>query len=163
MHILKELSGGKPVLFADVITFDDEKNALVCQNCGGAATWFADANVQEPEQTKAVDVVPNVQGRAGGPAFNYYGAPVGTITWARLARRGGRYFMHIVKGELTEVSEMFRYFLMKWPTVAVKINENVRSFMERYSSQHVQIVAADVADELVEFCRIAEIPFEISD
>ena len=71
--------------------------------------------------------------------------------------------MHIVKGELVEVSDMFRHFLMKWPTVAVKINENVRSFMETYPSQHVEIVAADVADELVEFCRIAGIPYDMTD
>ena len=162
MHILKHLSGGRPVLFADVITFDDEQNALICQNCGGAATWFADPNTEGPEKLKAVNIVPNVQGQAGGPALSYYGAPVGKITWARLARPGGSYFMHIVKGELVEVGETFRYFLMKWPTVAVKIEKNVRTFMEGYSSQHVQIVATDVADELVEFCRIAGIPFELT-
>jgi len=163
MHLLKYLSGGKPVLFADVITFDDERNALICQNCGGAATWFADANAEADAKLKSVDIVPNVQGQAGGPALNYYGAPVGTITWARLARRAGSYCMHIVKGELVEVSDMYRHFLMKWPTVAVKMNANVRTFMERYPSQHVELVAADVADELVEFCRIAGIPFDMTD
>jgi len=163
MHLLKHLSGGKPVLFADVITFDDEQNAIVCQNCGGAATWFADANTEGLAKLKAVDIVPNVQGQAGGPAFNYYGAPAGQITWARLVRPGGSYFMHIIKGEIVEISDAARYFLMKWPTVAVKINENVRTFMERYPSQHVQIVAADVADELAEFCHITNIPFEITE
>jgi len=162
MHILKHLSGGKPVLFADVITFDDEQNALICQNCGGAPTWFADANAEGAAKLKSVDVVPNVQGQAGGPALNYYGAPVSTITWARLARRSGSYFMQIVKGELVEVSEMFRHFLMKWPTVAVRIDEDVRTFMETCPSQHIQLVAADVADELEEFCRIAGIPFELT-
>lgn len=161
MHILKHLSGGKPVLFADAVTFDDERNAIICQNCGGATTWFADANSEAPDKLKTVDIVPNVQGQAGGPAFNYYGTPVGDITWARLAQTGETYIMHIVKGEFIEVGEAFRHFLMKWPTVAVKTKEDTRTLMETYPSQHVHIVAADVVEELAEFCRIAGFSFEI--
>jgi L-fucose isomerase len=161
MHILKHLSGGKPALFADAVTFDDEQNAVICQNCGGAATWFADLNTEDSDKLKKVDIVPNVQGQAGGPAFNYYGAAAGDMTWARLAQTEENYIMHIVKGELIDVGDAFRQFLMKWPTVAVKTKKDTRALMEEYPSQHVHIVAADVVEELKAFCRIAGFSFEI--
>jgi L-fucose isomerase-like protein len=161
MHILKHLSGGKPVLFADAVTFDDEHNAIICQNCGGAATCFADLNTEAPDQLKKVDIVPNVQGQAGGPAFNYYGTPAGDITWARLAQTEQTCVMHIVKGEFIEVGDTFRQLLMKWPTVAVKTKKDPQALMEEYPSQHLHIVAADVVEELTEFCRIAGISSEI--
>jgi L-fucose isomerase len=153
MQILKMLSGGKPIFFGDLMLYDRATRTIAIMNCGGASTWFATASMNPTENLKEVQLVPHVQGKAGGAAVFYIASKVGEpVTWARLARRAGEYSMFIIKGKLVR-SKNFEG-TMKWPTLIVEIEKDPVELLKTYPSQHVQAAIGDYSRELKELCKI---------
>jgi L-fucose isomerase-like protein len=153
MQILKMLSGGKPIFFGDLMLYDRATRTIAIMNCGGASTWFATASMNPTENLKEVQLVPHVQGKAGGAAVFYTASKVGEpVTWARLARQAGDYTMFIIKGKLVR-SKNFEG-TMKWPTLIVEIEKDPVELLKTYPSQHVQAAIGDYSRELKELCKI---------
>jgi L-fucose isomerase len=153
MQILKMLSGGKPVFFGDLMLFDRNTKTIAVMNCGGASTWFATASMNPADNLKEVQLLPHVQGKAGGAAVFYVATKAGEpITWARLVRQNAEYKMFIVKGKVVR-SKSFEG-TMKWPTLTVEIGKDPVELLKAYPSQHVQAVIGDYAKELGELCGI---------
>ena len=64
MEILKEVSGGQPVLFMDVSYIDDERGVFYFPNCGAFCTWYAGRSDTPEENLKHVELRP--ANRPGG-------------------------------------------------------------------------------------------------
>jgi len=158
MQILKLVSGGKPTLFVDAtISPPGESNLIACQNCGGAPTCFASSGNPSDSLGK-IRIVPNIQGKAGGPAFAYYAEPRECVTWARLSRSKGEYRMHIIKASMVPIDDQVKGMLPRWPTILLSVEtSDVFQFLKSYTSQHIHLVTGDYVDELVEFCKLLEI------
>lgn len=155
MQILKLLSGGKPVYFGDILFWDREKRLFTIANCGGASTWYTKRSQNPKENLKGVELVPQVQGKAGGAAIHYIAEEGEPITWARLGRTQGEYRMIIIRGRIVR-SEAFEN-MMKWPVVSIGLECDPAQILEVYPSQHAQLVVGDITKEITEFCRILEI------
>ena len=145
MEILKLLSGGKPVLFVDLVFSNEEARVITCMNCGGASTWYTARSEVPEENLKKVEILPNVQGRAGGGCLAYTAKSSNAITWMRLSRVDGKYKMFIIRGKLIDDVEPEIY--LPWPTIHVKLNFSPQLLLEEYSSQHVHIVEGDFVEE----------------
>jgi len=155
MQILKMLSGGKPVLFMDLIDYDKKRKIVTCMNCGGASTWYASRSIQPEANLKNIELLPNVQGKAGGACASYVCAPAEVITWARLSRINGKYVMFIIKGKL--ITDVKMRFPLTWPTAHVAVDVNPLQILSIYDSQHAHIVVGDYTDHLIRFCELAGI------
>jgi L-fucose isomerase len=145
MEILKLLSGGKPVLFMDLIFSDEKENVITCMNCGGASTWYAARSKESVDNLSRVEILPHVHGKAGGGCFAYTAKSSSAVTWMRLSRVNGKYKMFIIKGKL--VDNIKPEICLPWPTAHVKLNFNPQVLLEEYDSQHAHIVEGDFVKE----------------
>jgi L-fucose isomerase len=153
MQILKMLSGGKPVFFGDLMLYDRPTKSIATMNCGGAATWFAAESMTPEENLKEVQLLPNVQGKAGGAAVFYTATKAGEpVTWARLARQNGQYIMFIIKGKVARNRSLEG--AVKWPTLIIEIEKDLVDILRVYPGPHVQVVIGDYTKELKELCGI---------
>jgi L-fucose isomerase len=155
MQILKLLTGGKPVYFGDILFWSRDQKLFTIANCGGASTWFTKRSPDPKENLKGVQLVPQVQGKAGGAAVHYIAEEGERVTWARLGRTRGEYRMIIVRARIVR-SEAFEG-MMKWPTISLGLECDPMEILEAYPSQHVQLVIGDLTKELAEFCRLLEV------
>jgi len=156
MQMLKMLSGGKPVFFGDLMLYDRNSKTMAAMNCGGASSWFATSSMNSADNLKEIQLLPHVQGKAGGAAVFYVASKVGEpITWARLARQNGEHKMFIIKGKVVR-SKSFEG-TMKWPTLIIEIERDPVELLKSYPSQHVQAVMGDYCKELRELCGILRI------
>lgn len=157
MQLLKLLSGGKPALFMDLLFNHPEEKVISCMNCGGASTWFAGASEVPEENLKEMSLVPHIHGKAGGAAIEYISPPADAVTWARLARKNGEYYMIIVKGGFVTGPKFSNP--LRWPGCHIKINMDTNEFLKDYPSQHAQVVVGDYTRELELTCDILGIPY----
>ena len=88
MEILKEVSGGKPVLFMDVSYIDDERGTCYFPNCGALCSWYAQRDARPEANLAKVELRP--ANRPGGGAITYFTTAPGPLTLARLYPRAGR-------------------------------------------------------------------------
>ncbi|NIL98661.1 MAG: L-fucose isomerase, partial [Planctomycetales bacterium] len=102
MEILKEVSGGKAVLFMDVSYIDDDRGTYYFPNCGAFCSWYAARSDRPEENLKQVELRP--ANRAGGGAITYFNTAPGPLTLARLYRVKGAYRMAIIKAETVDIS-----------------------------------------------------------
>ncbi|MFB0563363.1 MAG: L-fucose/L-arabinose isomerase family protein [Candidatus Lokiarchaeia archaeon] len=155
MQILKLLTGGKPVYFGDILFWNRDQRLFTIANCGGASTWFVKRSSDPKENLKGIQLMPQVQGKAGGAAVYYIAEEGVPVTWARLGRTNGVYRMIIIRGRIVR-SEAFEG-TMKWPTVSIRVEYDPMVILEVYPSQHVQLVVGDVSKEIREFCRLLDL------
>ncbi len=158
MQILKLLSG-KPILFFDFRHFDEEEGVFVYCNCGSQATWYAARSDNYKENLKKVTFYPQIPYyfKAGGATVHYL-AKEGEVTMARLARRNGKYWMAIMKGEFVELAEeKMKETSGEWPHAFVKLDIDPAELISRYSSNHSHAVYGDYVDELVQVCEMLDV------
>ncbi|MGQ9721692.1 MAG: L-fucose/L-arabinose isomerase family protein [Candidatus Jordarchaeum sp.] len=155
MQILKLLNLGKPVYFGDILFWNQDEKLFTVANCGGAGTWFVKRSSEPEENLRGIQLVPQVQGKAGGAAVYYVAEEGVPVTWARLSRAYGEYQMFIIRGRIVR-SEAFEGAL-KWPTMSIAVEVDPNEILEFYSSQHIQLVIGDVSREILEFCRLLNI------
>lgn len=154
MQVLKLLSGGKPTLLMDLLHLDKERGLLFCGNCGGMASWYARQSDDPEENLREVHIRPQVQGKAGGAAFQYVAK--GTVaTVARFFREAGEYRLTVARAEFVEVPrEELRRSIWPWAHAVIKLPVDPLTFLQSVSANHVHAVAGDYVDELVEFCNM---------
>jgi L-fucose isomerase len=158
MEILKEISGGMPVLFMDVSYIDDERSIFYFPNCGAFCSWYAARSDEPEENMKHIELRP--ANRPAGGAITYFTTAPGPMTLARLYRVDGRYRMGIIRGETINLSaEEYDAFVKargshQLPTAFLKLDVNVERLISEFGSNHVEGVAGDRVEELVHFCQL---------
>lgn len=165
MEILKHIAQ-TPVLFADVRHYFQEENLLDLCNSGTHATYFAGKSFNPEENLKNVVFYPeDFYFPAGGAAVKHFAAP-GRVTLARLARQDGEYVMTIVPGEFVQLSETEQKRLsekvqVQWPHAYVRLDTDAETFLKYYPCNHTHGVYGDFIEELVQFCDIKGIDYQI--
>ena len=161
MEILKEISGGKPVLFMDVSYIDDAQDTFYLPNCGAFCSWYAARSDDPAQNMQKVEL--RAANRPGGGAITYFTTAPGPLTLARLYREDGRYRMAIIPGEAVSISaEDYDSFVQargshQLPTAFVKMDANSERLISDFGSNHIMGVAGTYVDELVHFCQVMEI------
>lgn len=161
MEILKEISGGLPVLFMDVSYIDDEQGVFYFPNCGAFCSWYA-ARADDPQENmRHIELRP--ANRPGGGAITYFTTAPGRMTLARLYREDGRYLMGIISGESIQISaaEYDRFVEARGshqlPTAFLKLDVDVQRLIGGFGSNHIMGVAGDRIEELLHFCELMQI------
>ncbi len=165
MEIFKHIAQS-PVLFADVRHYFEEENLLDLCNSGTHATYFAGRSMNPEENLKNVVFYPeDFYFPAGGAAVKHFAAP-GRVTLARLARQDGQYVMTIVPGEFVKLSEeeekrLSERVQIQWPHAYVKLDTDMDTFLRFYPCNHIHGVYGDFVEELIHFCDIKGIDYQI--
>ena len=161
MEILKEITGGLPVLFMDVSYIDDERGRFYFPNCGAFCSWYAARSDDPAENMKQIELRP--ANRPAGGAITYFTTAPGSMTLARLFRVNGRYQMGIVRGETVNISpEEYDTFVQargshQLPTAFLKLDVDIEKLVSGFGSNHIMGVAGNREEELVHFCELMEI------
>lgn len=161
MEILKEISGGKPVLFMDVSYIDDEAGVFYFPNCGAFCSWYAARSDDPAENMQKVEL--RAANRPGGGAITYFNTAPGPLTLARLYREDGRYRMAIIPGETVDISqEKYDRFVQargshQLPTAFVQMEADIDRLIGGFGSNHIMGVAGTYVDELAHFCQLMDI------
>jgi L-fucose isomerase-like protein len=147
MYIQRELSGGLPPYLGDLVYLDEESNTVVFWHCGAGAYSLAN-----PSTGARAGVHPN---RKLGFTLEF-GLKPGKVTISRLSVTAEGYRMLIFKGEAVDGPQKFN-----GTSVEVKLNGNakeiVHSLMINGFEPHYSIIYSDIADELVELCKLLQI------
>lgn len=161
MEILKEISGGLPVLFMDVSYIDDDRGTFYFPNCGAFCSWYAARSDDPAKNMKQIELRP--ANRPGGGAITYFTTAPGEMTLARLFRVDGRYRLGIIRGETVNISaEEYDAFVQargshQLPTAFLKLDVDVERLISGFGSNHVMGVAGDRVKELLHFCELMDI------
>lgn len=165
MEILKHLSG-QPVLFADVRHYDHDYGFFDLCNSGTHPTYFAGRSYDPDVNLPKVEFYPQgLYFPAGGAAVRHFAAP-GEVTLARLARRGGQYWLAIVPGEFIELPKeeaerKAREIQVNWPHAFAKLRVSPEEFLAEYDSNHIHGVYGNYVEELVWVAKMLDIPYRI--
>ncbi len=165
MELLKQVSGGQPVLFGDVSYVNEALGVLYMPNCGALCTWYAARSADPHENLARVELRP--ANRPGGGAITYFTAAPGPLTLARLYRRAGHYCMGIFSGETVELpSEELMAFVQargshQLPTAFVKADVDWDVLLGNFGSNHISAVAGEYVAEMVEVCRLLRIEYQV--
>ena len=96
MVMLHQINPAVPPLFGDTIWF--REHSMLLSNCGSSSVWWAGRS-SDPRKTLAhVSLEPQLHGKSGSSVFSV--TPPGKVTYARLFRVRGRYFMYLGAGEV---------------------------------------------------------------
>ena len=158
MEMLKQVSGGLPVLFGDVSYINEALAVLYMPNCGALCTWYAARSADPSENLARVELRP--ANRPGGGAITYFTAAPGPLTLARLYRRAGSYFMGIFSGNAIELppAELEAFVQARGshqlPTTFVQADVDWEALLGGFGSNHISAVAGDFVAEMVEVCRL---------
>ena len=167
MEILKQVSGGQPTLFGDMSYLNEEISTIYIPNCGAMCTWFAARSDDPAENLKEVTLRPAI--RPGGGAVTYFTASPGPITLARLYRKSGDYHMAIIPGDAVRLSaEDMQAFVdargaHQLPTAFVKVTADFDALLGTFGSNHISGVAGEYVEELVHYCELMGIAYQIFD
>lgn len=164
MQIFKLLTEVKekratPVLFADVRHYFEKEKVFDLVNSGQHATYFAKRSFRYQ------DNLPHVRFRPEGFYFPAGGASVmhlaepGKVTFARLTRCDGKYWMAILKGEFVRFGEKKDWQLVNavqdnWPHAFAKFDCAPETFLQEYASNHIHAVYGDYVDALSKVCKL---------
>lgn len=162
MQILK-LMTDQPVLFYDLRHYDAQDEVYVFSNCGSMATFYAGRSSIPEENLKRVSLYPQIAFYypGGGAAVQYMAAP-GKATFARLARKNGKYWMAIFSGEFVEQpQEKLKEATLEWPQAFVRLKVSPQTLIETLGSNHLHTVAGDYVDCLAEFCAMVGIEAKV--
>ena len=158
MEVFKHLAG-TPVLFADVRHYHRDRDIFDLVNSGEHATYFAARSLSPEANLAEVHLYPEgFYFPAGGASVHHLAAP-GPVTLARLARREGRYWMAIVRGEFVRFSPeeneaLMRLTTYEWPHAFARLQCPADRLLARYASNHIHGVYGDWVEELQTVCRL---------
>ena len=165
MQMLKHISGGKPVLFMDVSYIDDEAQVFYMPNCGALCSWYARRATDPAENLAQVELRP--ANRPGGGAITYFTTSPGPLTFARLHRKTGHYFMSIVSGETVDVPQDKKDAFVaargshQLPTAFARLDTDIDHFLDGFASNHILAVDGNYVQELIHLCTLLDIEPEV--
>ncbi|MFN8379835.1 MAG: L-fucose/L-arabinose isomerase family protein [Anaerolineae bacterium] len=158
MQLLK-LMTGEPVLFADVRHYDADDNVWYLANSGTHATYFAGHSLDPAENLRKVSFFPEVSYYpAGGASVQHFAAP-GMVTFARLARKHGKYWLAIVPAELVEFPESVARAKAatttpEWPHAFARFQVSPDEFLASYPCNHTHGCYGDWVPELLNLAQV---------
>ena len=156
--LLHTLSPETPPLFGDLKTVNDKY--FVISNCGASSVYYAANSLIPAEALSNTIIQPQCQGESGG-AISYQGKALGSVTVARLVRKGNDYMMHLGIGKTLNVDEdIMKTFLWakQWPHVAVDLGISKDKFMQLAGGNHYCLVPGDHSKAMTYFCKEANLP-----
>jgi len=166
MQLFKHVTRGQPVLFADVRHYDQENGVWYFSNSGMHPTYFAGKADRPEDNLKLVTFYPEVSDYpAGGPSVHHFAAP-GEMTFARLARRGGRYWIALLKGEILEFErdkalKLGQTVTPEWPIAFTRINCSADDFLSVFPCNHIHGVYGDHVDTFIQIGKILGIEVQL--
>ncbi len=158
MEVLKHVTGGQPVFFADLSYLNEETHKLYLPNCGAFCAWYAARADSPADNLKQMELRPAM--RAGGGAITYFKAAAGPVTLARLYRRKSQYYMAIIPGEAEAPSEKeYADFVAargrhQLPTAFVRVKADFEQIIQEFGANHISGVTGSCTDELLHVCRL---------
>lgn len=158
MEILKQVSGGKPTLFADLSYLNEETSTIYLPNCGALCTWYA-ARSNVPEENMARIELRPANRPAGGANTGFRAGP-GPLTLARLYRKRGQYYMAIISGDAVEPSqaEIDAFVAARGkhqlPTAFVRVNLDYDKVIAEFGANHISGVDGSYVGELMQVCKL---------
>jgi L-fucose isomerase len=161
MQLLKGLTG-TPVLFADVRHYHADRDIWDLCNSGQHATWFAARSDDPMENLRSVHLYPEIfYFPAGGASVSFFAAP-GRATFARLTRIGGRYRMHVARGEFESYDDatneaLARQSTFEWPHAFARLEVDASEFLSTFGANHIHAVPGEHVAELRAVCRMLDI------
>ena len=165
MQMLKLLSGGTPVLFADVRHYHADRDVWDLCNSGQHATWYAARSADPAENLARVHFYPEVFFfPAGGASVHHLAAP-GDATFARLTRHARQYRMQVVRGSFVNFEDEVNQALMRqstfeWPHAFAHLEVEPGEFLSRFGANHIHAIPGDHVEELRSVCTFLGISFE---
>jgi len=159
MQILHLLSGGQPASLLDIRWFDARNQRWTLANCGAMPAAFC-ATEADPSGLSGLTMEEHVFGQGGGGALAGVVAPQ-PVTLARLCRKNGEYWMAIVRGEVVsaEPAEMARTTPV-FPKAFVRTATGP-DFLNAYGSNHIHMVSGDLIEDLMAFCQLTGIRWQL--
>ncbi len=164
MQILKLLSGGTPVLFADVRHYHADRDIWDLCNSGQHATWYAARSDDPVENMARVNLYPEVFFfPAGGASVHHIAAP-GDCTFARLTRKDHRYRMQVVRGSFESYDDATNTKLgaqstQEWPHAFTRLQTSAEEFISSYGCNHIHAVPGDYVADLEAVCNLLDVDF----
>jgi L-fucose isomerase len=165
MQLMKGLSGGSPVLFADLRHYHADVDVWDLCNSGQHPTWFA-ARAEDPtENMRSVHLYPeDFYFPAGGASVHHLAAP-GGFTFARLTRLGDEYRMHVLRGELVQLGSETDERLMRastyhWPHAFARFSAGSEEVLGRFASNHIHAVPGDCVEDLRAVCDLLDVRYD---
>jgi L-fucose isomerase-like protein len=145
--ILQTISG-EPAFGTDMVSVDDEKDALVVWHCGLAPLSMAD-----PEEQPGVTIHSNRK----FPLLFEFSLKPGPVTMARLSEATGEYQLVIGRGKMIRGPKSFSGTsgLIQFDR---PVKEVVDVVMEQGLEHHISITYGNHADALIAFAQYLDIP-----
>jgi L-fucose isomerase len=165
MQIFKLLTGGSPVLFADVRHYHAAKDVWDLCNSGQHATWFAARSDDPAENLARVHLYPEVFYFPAGGGSVHHLAAAGEMTFARLTRRGHGYRMHVLHGAFETYDDdtneaMMRQSTFEWPHAFARFGANAGEFLSRFGANHIHAVPGNHVGDLKAVCALLGIEYQ---
>lgn len=165
MQLFKHLTG-KPVLFADVRHYEKSIDAWFFGNSGTAATYYAGKSEDPKENLKHVSFYPESKDYPAGGGSVHHFAAAGKVTLARLARKGKKYYLTVVPGEIVQYEQEKMEALgamatPAWPVAFTKIAASAEEFLEKYPCNHIHGVYGDYVEELRYIADLLDFDFQM--
>ncbi len=152
MVMLHQINPGAPPLFGDTIWF--RKGSLLLSNCGSSSVWWAGRSADPRVSLPKVSLMPQLHGKSGSSVFSV--TPPGKVTYARLFRIKGRYFMYLGAGEVPSAARQIDR-APGWPQTQVDLGTDPYLLFATSPSNHGCLTEGDVTGEVEAFCRAAGI------
>ncbi|MQA76909.1 MAG: fucose isomerase [Streptosporangiales bacterium] len=165
MQMLKLVTGGTPVLFADVRHYHPDRDVWDLCNSGQHATWYAARSDDPAENLAKVNFYPEVFFfPAGGASVNHVAAP-GDCTFARLTRKNHRYRMQVMRGSFESYDaatndRLARQSTFEWPHAFTRLDAPAADFLSRFGANHIHAVPGEYVEELKSICTMLDIDYE---
>jgi L-fucose/D-arabinose isomerase len=159
MQLFKHMTRGQPVLFADVRHYDHENDVWYFSNSGMHPTYFAGKSDRPEDNLRHVTFYPEVSDYpAGGPSVHHFAAP-GRMTFARMARKNGAYWLALLEGEVIEFERekalrLGQTVTPEWPIAFVRLDCSVHDFLSIFPCNHIHGVYGDWADGVSQIARL---------
>jgi len=145
--ILQSISE-EPAFGTDMVSLDEERNAMVLWHCGLAPLSMAD-----PEEPRLVTIHSNRK----LPLLFEFALKPGIVTIARLSESSGEYRLVIGRGEIIRSPKSF-----SGTSGLLRFNRPAREVLDVILTEglehHISITYGDYADVLIAFAQLINIP-----
>jgi L-fucose/D-arabinose isomerase len=152
MVMLHQINPKAAPLFGDTIWF--KKEGLLLSNCGSSSVYWAGRSMDPRVSLPHVELMPQLHGKSGSSVS--YVTPGGKVTYARLFRVKGRYFMYLGAGTVPDDGKRIDR-APGWPQTRVRFDSDPALLYRTAPSNHGHLTDGDVTPEVEAFCRQAGI------
>lgn len=152
MVMLQQVNPKAAPLFGDTIWF--KRESLLLSNCGSSSVYWAGRSMDPRVSLPHVHLMPQLHGKSGSSVF--YVAAGGPVTYARLFRVKGRYFMYLGLGKVPDDRKTIDR-APGWPQTRVLLDADPALLYRTAPSNHGCLTDGDVTAEVETFCRQAGI------